>query len=90
MYECEKHPREMEWDDTCLGDRINGILLQLISCLLYVSFHISVYTYIYIIHNFSRLFGFVKSSLKILQTCFAALSIADVDFPRNKSTFGRK
>lgn len=33
LYECEKHPREIEWDDTCLGDRINGILLQLISCL---------------------------------------------------------
>ncbi len=33
MYECEKHPREVEWDETCLGDRINGILLQLISCL---------------------------------------------------------
>ena len=33
MYECEKHPREIEWDETCLGDRINGILLQLISCL---------------------------------------------------------
>ena len=33
LYECEKHPRESEWDETCLGDRINGILLQLISCL---------------------------------------------------------
>lgn len=33
LYECEKHPREIEWDETCLGDRINGILLQLISCL---------------------------------------------------------
>ena len=33
LYECEKHPRELEWDDTCLGDRLNGILLQLISCL---------------------------------------------------------
>lgn len=33
LYECEKHPREMEWDETALGDRINGILLQLISCL---------------------------------------------------------
>lgn len=33
LYECEKHPREAEWDETCLGDRINGILLQLISCL---------------------------------------------------------
>ncbi|KAI0226810.1 putative nucleotidyltransferase MAB21L1 [Lamellibrachia satsuma] len=33
LYECEKHPREMDWDETCLGDRINGIILQLISCL---------------------------------------------------------
>ena len=33
LFECEKHPREMEWDETCLGDRLNGILLQLISCL---------------------------------------------------------
>ena len=33
LYECEKHPRELEWDESCLGDRINGILLQLISCL---------------------------------------------------------
>lgn len=33
LYECEKHPREMEWDDTSLGDRLNGILLQTISCL---------------------------------------------------------
>ena len=33
LYECEKHPREVEWDDTCLGDRLNGILLQMISCL---------------------------------------------------------
>lgn len=33
LYECEKHPREIEWVDMCLFDRINGILLQLISCL---------------------------------------------------------
>ncbi|XP_074650389.1 protein mab-21-like 2 [Tubulanus polymorphus] len=33
LYECEKHPREIEWEETCLADRINGILLQLISCL---------------------------------------------------------
>ncbi|KAI8508861.1 protein mab-21-like 2 [Branchiostoma floridae] len=33
LYECEKHPREIDWDETCLGDRLNGILLQLISCL---------------------------------------------------------
>ncbi|KAL1129746.1 hypothetical protein AAG570_012690 [Ranatra chinensis] len=33
LYECEKHPREIEWDESCLGDRISGILMQLISCL---------------------------------------------------------
>jgi len=33
LYECEKHPNEYEWDDYNMGDRINGILLQLISCL---------------------------------------------------------
>ena len=33
LYECEKHPHEYEWDDYNLSDRINGILLQLISCL---------------------------------------------------------
>lgn len=33
LYECEKHPQDAEWEDSCLGDRINGILLQLISCL---------------------------------------------------------
>ncbi|KAG9509550.1 Protein mab-21, partial [Fragariocoptes setiger] len=33
LYECEKHPHDYEWDDTSLGDRINGILLQLISCI---------------------------------------------------------
>jgi len=33
LYECEKHPRESEWEDNCLADRINGIYLQLISCL---------------------------------------------------------
>lgn len=27
LYECEKHPREGEWEENCLGDRINGILL---------------------------------------------------------------
>ena len=34
LYECEKHPIEWEWDTIRLGDRINGILLQLISSLL--------------------------------------------------------
>ena len=34
LYECEKHPNEHEWcDESTLGDRLNGILLQLISCL---------------------------------------------------------
>ncbi|XP_050523872.1 protein mab-21-like [Daktulosphaira vitifoliae] len=33
LYECEKHPRDMEWEETSIADRINGILLQLISCL---------------------------------------------------------
>ncbi|XP_078371615.1 protein mab-21-like 2 [Oculina patagonica] len=33
LYECEKHPREVEWTDDALMDRINGILLQLVSCL---------------------------------------------------------
>lgn len=33
LHECSKHPREEEWTDRCLGDRINGIVLQLISCL---------------------------------------------------------
>ncbi len=33
LYECEKHPRELEWDESAIGDRLNGILLQLISCL---------------------------------------------------------
>lgn len=34
LFECEKHPHEHEWsDDRTLADRLNGILLQLISCL---------------------------------------------------------
>jgi hypothetical protein len=33
LYEFEKHPREIEWDESAIGDRINGVLLQLISCL---------------------------------------------------------
>ncbi|XP_037070973.1 LOW QUALITY PROTEIN: protein mab-21-like 2 [Pollicipes pollicipes] len=33
LYECEKHPRELEWDDTAIYDRILGLLVQLISCL---------------------------------------------------------
>ena len=33
LYECEKHPLDYEWTDQYLGERINGVLLQLISCL---------------------------------------------------------
>ncbi|KAI1725270.1 mab-21 protein domain-containing protein [Ditylenchus destructor] len=33
LYECEKHVSEAEWGDFCLGDRVIGILLQLVSCL---------------------------------------------------------
>ena len=36
LFECEKHPREDEWeslDHPVIADRILGILLQLISCL---------------------------------------------------------
>jgi len=33
LYECEKHPLDADWDESCLGDRVNGVLLQLISCL---------------------------------------------------------
>lgn len=33
LYECEKHPREEEWEEHFVGDRIIGALIQLISCL---------------------------------------------------------
>jgi len=33
LYECEKHPREEDWEEAHVGDRISGILMQLISCL---------------------------------------------------------
>ena len=33
LYECEKHAREEEWEEAHIGDRISGILMQLISCL---------------------------------------------------------
>ena len=33
LYECEKHGREEEWEEAHVGDRISGILMQLISCL---------------------------------------------------------
>jgi len=28
LYEFEKHPKEVEWDEAAIGDRINGTLLQ--------------------------------------------------------------
>ncbi|VDO39426.1 hypothetical protein V3C99_002631 [Haemonchus contortus] len=33
LYECEKHCNDYEWEDNCIGDRIIGVLLQLVSCL---------------------------------------------------------
>ena len=33
LYECEKHPYDCEWEEPNLGERINGITLQLIACL---------------------------------------------------------
>ncbi|KAF7639551.1 Mab-21 domain-containing protein [Meloidogyne graminicola] len=33
LYECEKHCSDNEWHDFCIGDRLIGILLQLVSCL---------------------------------------------------------
>ncbi|CAO4369847.1 unnamed protein product [Caenorhabditis nigoni] len=33
LYECEKHCSEYEWEDTNIGDRLVGVLLQLVSCL---------------------------------------------------------
>ncbi|KAI6177431.1 Mab-21 domain-containing protein [Aphelenchoides bicaudatus] len=33
LYECEKHSSDHEWQDFCLGDRVIGVLLQLVSCL---------------------------------------------------------
>jgi hypothetical protein len=33
LYECEKHPYDFEWEDVCLGDRLNSITLQLVACL---------------------------------------------------------
>ncbi|KRZ11435.1 Protein mab-21, partial [Trichinella zimbabwensis] len=33
LYECEKHPHESEWDELAMGERIIGVLLQLVSCL---------------------------------------------------------
>jgi len=33
LYECEKHPREEEWEESQIGNRISGIIMQLISCL---------------------------------------------------------
>ncbi|TKR77949.1 hypothetical protein L596_018836 [Steinernema carpocapsae] len=33
LFECEKHFNEFEWDDMCIGDRVIGVLLQLVNCL---------------------------------------------------------
>jgi hypothetical protein len=33
LYECEKHVADHEWEDYSLGDRVVGVLLQLVSCL---------------------------------------------------------
>lgn len=33
LHECVKHPREFEWSDGSLVDRVNGCFLQLVSCL---------------------------------------------------------
>lgn len=33
LYECEKHCNDNEWHDFCIGDRLIGILLQIVSCL---------------------------------------------------------
>ncbi|CAD5217411.1 unnamed protein product [Bursaphelenchus okinawaensis] len=33
LYECEKHINDAEWHEFCLGDRVIGVLLQLVSCL---------------------------------------------------------
>ncbi|CAI5445926.1 unnamed protein product [Caenorhabditis angaria] len=33
LYECEKHFSDYEWEDNAIGDRIIGVLLQLVSCL---------------------------------------------------------
>ncbi len=33
LFECEKHPREHEWDEIALADRLIGVLIQLVSCL---------------------------------------------------------
>jgi len=33
LFECEKHFNEYDWDEMCIGDRVIGVLLQLVSCL---------------------------------------------------------
>lgn len=30
LNECEKHPYEAEWEESCLPDRLNGVLMELI------------------------------------------------------------
>ena len=41
-------------------------------------------------HNFSSDLELVSSSRSILHVCFAAVSIADVDFPLKRSRLGKK
>ncbi|MFH4974006.1 hypothetical protein AB6A40_000715 [Gnathostoma spinigerum] len=33
LFECEKHCNEYEWEERFIGDRVIGVLLQLVSCL---------------------------------------------------------
>ncbi|VDD91330.1 unnamed protein product [Enterobius vermicularis] len=33
LFECEKHSKEHEWEEAFIGDRVIGVLLQLVSCL---------------------------------------------------------
>ncbi|KHN71894.1 Protein male abnormal 21 [Toxocara canis] len=33
LFECEKHYNEFEWEERFIGDRVIGVLLQLVSCL---------------------------------------------------------
>ncbi|EJW88822.1 hypothetical protein WUBG_00270 [Wuchereria bancrofti] len=33
LFECEKHYNEYEWEERFIGDRVIGVLLQLVSCL---------------------------------------------------------
>lgn len=33
LHECEKHPRECDWEEAAMGERMLGVMLQLITCL---------------------------------------------------------